>query len=157
MMCHVVRSLLDPGFKGSSQHLRKGFAVSIFDERQEAIQLLRGKIRSPGRPVSGFREQNVRAWEADAGGAPSEDAGGRAGVSMSVDHMWFREAGGILDPEEKSGCPRQDSISAVRGVTPGFRPTSRWAAATTNLRPSVLCTAPLRHASAYSSTSRSAR
>ena len=69
--------------------------MGVFEERQEAIQELRGKMRSPGRPGVGSRDGRVRFWEAIARGRSSEDAAAEAGVSGSVGARWFRQAGGM--------------------------------------------------------------
>ena len=64
-------------------------------ERHEAVQAMRGKMWSPGRPPAGRREHRVRFWEGIAGGLSSEQAGVLAGVSPVVGSRWFRESGGM--------------------------------------------------------------
>lgn len=64
-------------------------------KRQEAIQAMRGRMWSPGRPSTAQREDRVRFWEAIVRGVSSEDAAGEAGVSPAVGSRWFRQAGGM--------------------------------------------------------------
>jgi hypothetical protein len=51
------------------------------------------------------REHRVLFWSEIAGGASSEDAAVRAGVSQPVGTRWFRESGGMptLSPAPLSG------------------------------------------------------
>ncbi len=64
-------------------------------ERQRAVQLYRGQTPSPGRPTVAWREDRVRFWTAIAGGASSEDAAVKVGVSPAVGARWYRNAGGV--------------------------------------------------------------
>ena len=64
-------------------------------ERREAIQAMRGRVWSPGRPSTARREDRVRFWQAIARGASSEDAAGEVGLSPAVGSRWFRHAGGM--------------------------------------------------------------
>ena len=64
-------------------------------ERREAIQAMRGRVWSPGRPSTARREDRVRFWQAIARGASSEDAAGEVGLSPAVGARWFRHAGGM--------------------------------------------------------------
>ena len=64
-------------------------------ERRRAIQAMRGKVWSPGRPSTARREDRVRFWQAIARGLTTEDAAGEAGVSPAVGARWFRHAGGM--------------------------------------------------------------
>jgi Helix-turn-helix domain len=64
-------------------------------ERQREVQLYRGQVPSPGRPMVAWREDRVRFWAAVARGLKTEDAAGEAGVSSPVAFRWFRHAGGV--------------------------------------------------------------
>ena len=64
-------------------------------ERRAAIQAMRGRIWSPGRPSTARREDRVRFWQAIARGLSSEDAAGEVGLSPAVGARWFRQAGGM--------------------------------------------------------------
>jgi len=55
----------------------------------------RQKLRSPGRPPVGRREDRVRFWEAIARGLYPEAAVAAARVSWVVGGRWFRHAGGM--------------------------------------------------------------
>ena len=105
--------------------------MGVFEERQEAVQAMRGKLRSPGRPGAGFREDRVRFWEAVAEGASSEDAAAAAGVSLSVGARWFRRAGGMppLSLVPLSGrylsFPEREEIAVLRARGLGVREMAR--------------------------------
>ncbi len=64
-------------------------------ERVQAIQEMRGKMWSPGRPSTARREDRVTFWKAIARGVSTEDAAAETGVSSAVGTRWFREAGGM--------------------------------------------------------------
>src|ERR1022692_1403171 len=64
-------------------------------ERRRLDAAGRERMRSPGRPPAGRREERQRFWAAVAGGLPSEDAAVVAGVSPAVGTRWFRQAGGM--------------------------------------------------------------
>jgi len=64
-------------------------------ERRQAIQEMRGRMWSPGRPSTARREDRVRFWQTIARGASSEDAAGEVGLSPAVGARWFRQAGGM--------------------------------------------------------------
>ncbi len=64
-------------------------------QRQKAVRAMRGKMRSPGRPSTAWREDRVRFWEAIGRGLSSEGAAAEAGVASAVGTRWFREAGGM--------------------------------------------------------------
>ena len=64
-------------------------------KRHQAIQAMRGQIRSPGRPSTARRGDRVRFWQAIARGSSSEDAAREAGLSPAVGSRWFRHAGGM--------------------------------------------------------------
>ena len=55
----------------------------------------RAKLRSPGRPPVGRREDRQRFWAAIAAGCSSEAAAADARVSPVVGVRWFRESGGM--------------------------------------------------------------
>ena len=60
-----------------------------------AIREMRGKMWSPGRPSTFWREHRVGFWEAIRRGLSTEDAATEVGVSPAVGARWFREAGGM--------------------------------------------------------------
>jgi IS30 family transposase len=64
-------------------------------ERQQAVQVYRGQIPSPGRPTVAWRQDRVQFWAAIARGVSSEDAAVEIGVSSAVGARWFRHAGGV--------------------------------------------------------------
>src|SRR6266849_1557843 len=64
-------------------------------ERRRLDAAGRERMRSPGRPPAGQREERQRFWAAIARGLPSEDAAVVAGVSPAVGTRWFRQAGGM--------------------------------------------------------------
>ncbi len=63
--------------------------------QQRTTWVLRGKLRSPGRPPVARREDRVRFWEAIAGGVSTVQAARLVGVSEIVGSRWFRDAGGM--------------------------------------------------------------
>ena len=63
--------------------------------RRRSGRVLRGKLRSPGRPPMARREDRRRFWAFIADGLSSEDAAMRVGVSQPVGFRWFRETGGM--------------------------------------------------------------
>ena len=65
----------------------------------------RAKLRSPGRPSVGRREERRRFWAAIAAGRSSEDAAVGAEVSPAVGTRWFREAGGMAPSHLISSAP----------------------------------------------------
>jgi len=69
--------------------------VEYKHHRVKAIQAMRGKMWSPGRPSTARREERVRFWEAIARGLSTDDAAAAAGMSSAVGARWFREAGGM--------------------------------------------------------------
>jgi hypothetical protein len=58
-------------------------------ERRRLDAAGRGRMRSPGRPPAGRREERQRFRAAIAGGLPGEDAAVVAGVSPAVGTRWF--------------------------------------------------------------------
>src|SRR6266568_2092571 len=64
-------------------------------ERRRLEAAGRERMRFPGRPPAGRREERQRFWAAIARGLPSEDAAVVAGVSPAVGTRWFRQAGGM--------------------------------------------------------------
>ncbi len=67
----------------------------VSSKRHQAIQAMRGQIRSPGRPSTARRADRVRFWQAIARGSSSEDAARETGLSPAVGSRWFRQAGGM--------------------------------------------------------------
>ncbi len=63
--------------------------------RRRSDRVLRGKLRSPGRPGIASREPKRRFWSFIAAGLSSEDAAMKIGVSQPVGSRWFRMAGGM--------------------------------------------------------------
>ena len=63
--------------------------------RRRSDQVLRGKLRSLGRPPVARQEHRRRFWALVAEGLSSEDAAMEVGVSQPVGFRWFREAGGM--------------------------------------------------------------
>jgi IS30 family transposase len=63
--------------------------------QRQSDRVLRGKLRSPGRPSVAQREHRQRFWSLIAAGLTSEAAATAAGVSQPVGTRWFREAGGM--------------------------------------------------------------
>ena len=63
--------------------------------RRRSERVLRGKLRSPGRPGVASREARRRFWAFIAAGLSSEDAAMKVGISQPVGFRWFRQAGGI--------------------------------------------------------------
>jgi Helix-turn-helix domain len=55
----------------------------------------RKKLRSPERPPIWLRKNGFRFWQAIAFGLGSEEAGVKAGVSVTVGVCWLRIAGGM--------------------------------------------------------------
>ena len=64
-------------------------------ERRAAVQALRGRMWSPGRPSTARREDRQRFWREIAAGRSSEQAAAAAGVSQAVGSRWFRDGGGM--------------------------------------------------------------
>jgi IS30 family transposase len=63
--------------------------------RRRSDRVLRGKLRSPGRPGVARRGDRRRFWAFIAAGLSSEDAAMEVGVSQPVGFRWFRKAGGM--------------------------------------------------------------
>lgn len=63
--------------------------------RRRSDRVLRGKLRSPGRPGVARREDRRRFWVLVAHGLSSEDAAMAVGISQPVGTRWFRESGGM--------------------------------------------------------------
>ena len=100
-------------------------------ERRRAIQAMRGKVWSPGRPSTARREDRVRFWQAIARGLTTEDAAGEAGVSPAVGSRWFRHAGGMppidLAPvsERYLSFVEREEIAILHAQHLGVRPIAR--------------------------------
>lgn len=99
--------------------------------RQEKIRLMRGRMRSPGRPPEASRENRVRFWGAIARGLSSEDAAREAGASGPVGSRWFRQAGGMcpldLAPlsERYLSFSEREEIAILNGQMVGVREIGR--------------------------------
>ena len=63
--------------------------------RRRSDRVLRGKLKSPGRPPVARQEHRRRFWALVAEGLSSEDAAMGVGVSQPVGTRWFRQAGGM--------------------------------------------------------------
>ena len=63
--------------------------------RRAADRAGRPRMRSPGRPSVGRREERQRFWRVIAAGCSSDEAAAAAGVSAAVGVRWFREGGGM--------------------------------------------------------------
>ena len=63
--------------------------------RRRSDRVLRGKLRSPGRPPVARQAHRRRFWAFIAEGLSSEDAAMEIGVSQPVGTRWFRQAGGM--------------------------------------------------------------
>ena len=63
--------------------------------RRRSARATRAKLRSPGRPGVGRREERLRFWAAVAAGRQSEVAAADARVAPAVGVRWFRQAGGM--------------------------------------------------------------
>ena len=63
--------------------------------RRRSDRALRDKLRSPGRPGVGLRDERRRFWAFIASGLSSEDAAMKVGVSPSVGARWFMVSGGL--------------------------------------------------------------
>ena len=63
--------------------------------RRRSDRALRDKLRSPGRPGVGLRDERRRFWAFIASGLSSEDAAMKVGVSPSVGARWLMVSGGL--------------------------------------------------------------
>ena len=63
--------------------------------RRRSDRVLRGKLRSPGRPPVARQAHRRRFWTFIAEGLSGEDAAMGVGASQPVGSRWFREAGGM--------------------------------------------------------------
>jgi IS30 family transposase len=100
-------------------------------ERRRLDAAGRGRMRSPGRPPAGRREERQRFRAAIAGGLPGEDAAVVAGVSPAVGTRWFRQAGG-MPPVTQSALPGRylslagrEEIAILRARGCGVREIAR--------------------------------
>jgi IS30 family transposase len=99
--------------------------------RRAADRAGRPRMRSPGRPSVGRREERQRFWRAIAAGRSSEEAAAAAGVSAAVGVRWFREGGGMpsvslrpLSGRYLSFAEREE-IALLRAGGAGVRETAR--------------------------------
>jgi hypothetical protein len=81
------------GFNWSSQHRGRGRGAMA--GRRRSDQVLRDKLRSPGRPSVSWQEHRRRCWALVAEGLSSDAAAMAVGVSQPFGFRWFREAGGM--------------------------------------------------------------
>jgi IS30 family transposase len=100
-------------------------------QRVEAVRRLRGRMRSPGRPSVGLREDRRWFWIAVTDGLTSVEAAGAVGVSPVVGTRWFREAGGMtpIDLAALSGrylsLEEREEIALLRAQRVGVREIAR--------------------------------
>jgi IS30 family transposase len=104
-------------------------------KRRRSDQSGRRKLRSPGRPPVGRREDRRRFWSAIARGCYPEDAVAEARVSWVVGARWFRQAGGMppshLAPSAPSPSSRylsfeeREQLALLRAQRHGVRECSR--------------------------------
>src|SRR5919107_4830986 len=73
--------------------------------RRRSDRVLRGKLRSPGRPPVARQGHRRRFWAFIAAGLSSEDAAMEVGVSQPVGFRWFRQAGGMAPSHLLSSKP----------------------------------------------------
>ncbi len=73
----------------------------------------RPKLRSPGRPPVGRREDRQRFWAAIARGCYPEAAVHDARVSWVVGARWFRQAGGMPPSQSRWAMFRITRLSGV--------------------------------------------
>jgi transposase len=95
----------------------------------------RAKLRSPGRPSVGRREEQRLFWVAIAAGCSSEDAAVAAKVSPAVGVRWFREEGGMPPSQLAPSSPRlserylsfaeREQIALLRAQGHGVREIAR--------------------------------
>ena len=96
-----------------------------------AIQEMRGKMWSPGRPSTFRRDDRVRFWEAVGRGLSTEDAAAEVGMSSAVGTRWFREAGGMspcLSPTVSGrslSFAEREEIAILRAQRLGVREIAR--------------------------------
>jgi IS30 family transposase len=99
--------------------------------RRAADRAGRPRLRSPGRPSVGRREEGQRFWRAIARGVSSEEAAAAAGVSAAVGVRWFREGGGMppLSLRPLSGrylsFTEREEIALLRVAGAGVREIAR--------------------------------
>src|SRR2546426_4951360 len=99
--------------------------------RRAADRAERPRMRSPGRPSVGRREERQRFWRAIARGVSSEEAAAAAGVSAAVGVRWFREGGGMpsLSLRPTSGrylsFSEREEIALLRAGGAGGREIAR--------------------------------
>jgi IS30 family transposase len=99
--------------------------------RRAADRAGRPRMRSPGRPSVGRREERQRFWRAIAAGRSSEEAAAAASVSAAVGVRWFREGGGMpsVSPRPTSGrylsFGEREEIALLRVRGAGVREIAR--------------------------------
>ena len=100
-------------------------------EQVEAVRRFRGRMRSPGRPPVGLREDRRWFWIAVADGLTSVEAALAVGVSPVVGSRWFREGGGMapLSLAPLSGrylsLEEREEIALLRAQGSGVREIAR--------------------------------
>ena len=73
--------------------------------RQKSARCTRQRLRSPGRPPVGRREDRVQFWAAIARGLYPEAAVAAARISWVVGTRWFRQAGGMPPTQLAPSAP----------------------------------------------------
>lgn len=73
--------------------------------RRRSAKSTRKRLRSPGRPPVGRREDRVQFWKAIAVGQYPEAAVSKARVSWVVGTRWFRQAGGMPPTQLSASAP----------------------------------------------------
>ena len=99
--------------------------MATMRERQREVQMYRGQIPSPGRPMVAWRRDRVNFWAEVVKGNKTDDAAAAVGVSSPVWYRWFRHAGGVNPclPSTVSGryllfAEREDiALYRVQGVS----------------------------------------
>jgi hypothetical protein len=120
------------------------------------------RVRSPGRPSVGRREERQRFWRAIAAGCSSEEAAEAAGVSAAVGVRWFREGGGMrsVSLRPRSGrylsFSEREEIALLRVGGVGVREIAR-RLGVRRRRSRVSCVGTPRPAAAGSSSARRRR
>jgi len=104
-------------------------------KRRRADRSGRRKLRSPGRPPVGRREDRRRFWAAIARGHYPGTAVADARVSWVVGTRWFRQAGGMPPSHLAPSAPplsdrylsfaERESLAVLRAQGHGVRPCAR--------------------------------
>ena len=84
-------------------------------ERRQAIQEMRGRMWSPGRPSTARRGGSGPVLAGDRSWLSSEEAAGEVGVSPAVGTRWFRHAGGMPPLHLAPGVGALSVVRRARG------------------------------------------